>query len=60
MPPVLENSDWFFLSIDGEAIIKSFDSLGFDLGVFSFFKISSESSEDLPQTPHDELVKKSF
>ena len=33
---------------------------GFDFGVFSFFKISSASSEDLPQTPQDEFVKKSF
>ena len=49
-----------FLRIVGEFIITLFDSLGFDFGVFSFFVISKASREDLPHTPHDELVRKSL
>ena len=60
IPPVFANSDWFFLSIDGELIIISLDNFGFNLGVLSFLIISKASSEDFPHTPQDEFVKKSL
>ena len=60
IPPVFANSDWFSLKVDGDLIIISFDNLGFNFGVFSFFVTSKASREDLPHTPHDELVKKSL
>ena len=60
IPPVFANSDWFFLRIDGELIIVSFDNFGFDLGVLSFFIISKASREDFPHTPQDEFVKNSL
>ena len=41
-------------------MIISFVNLGSLLKVFSFLIISKASSDDFPQTPHDEFVKKSL
>jgi hypothetical protein len=41
-------------------IIISFVNLGSELKVFSFLIISKASSDDFPQTPHDEFVKNLF
>jgi len=58
IPPVLENSDWLSLNVAGDLIIISLEILGKDFKVLSFLIISNESKEVLPQTPHDEFVKK--
>ena len=60
IPPVLLNSDWFFCKIFGDRIIISFVILGSEGLVLFFFIISSASKDDLPQTPQDELVRKSL
>ena len=60
IPPVLLNSDWFFCKIFGDWIIISFVIFGSEGLVLFFFIISNASKDDLPQTPQDELVRKSF
>ena len=60
IPPVLLNSDWFSLNKLGAWIITSLEIWGSVEFVLSFFIISKASREDFPQTPQEELVKKSL